>query len=70
MKTQQGEGAIGIPAPAGAEDRGGQRRLLQDRLHAFGIQEMKDIVQRKTVLFRESDVQAIVGRRRLQLKVE
>src|SRR5437879_11840962 len=39
-------------------------------MHGLGLQEMKNIAQRKTVLLRQSDVEPIVGSRRLQLEVE
>ena len=70
LKAQQRQRAIGIPAPAGSEDRRSQRRLLQNRLHRFGIQEMKNVSQRKAVLLGQRDVQSVVCSRGLQLKIE
>ncbi len=69
-KAQQRQRARRVPAPARFEDRRRQRRLLQNRLHGFGMQEMKDIGQRKAVLLGQRDVQPVVGRRRLQFEVE
>ena len=70
LKTQQGQRAGCVPAPAGAEDGRCQRCLLQDRRHCFGMQKLKNIGQRKAVLFGESDVQAVVGGGRLQFEIE
>ena len=52
------------------KDRRRQRRLLKNRLHGFGLQELKDVGQRKAVLLGERDVQPVVGGRRLQFEVE
>ncbi len=70
LKSQQRQRAIGVPAPAGAEDRRSQRGLFQDRLHRFGIEEMKNIGQRKAVLLGQRDVQAVVGGGGLQFEIE
>ncbi len=70
LKTQQREGPIGIPAPAGGEDRRIQRRLFQNRLHRRRLQEVENIPQRKAVLLGQSDVQPVVSGRSLQLEVE
>ena len=45
-------------------------RLLQDFLHRLHLQVMKYVAERKAVLLGQRDVQAIVGRSRLQLEVE
>ena len=70
LKTQQGQGAVRIPAPARGEDRRIERGLLQNRLHGLGLQEMEHIAQRKAVLLGERDVQAVVGGRGLQFEIE
>ena len=58
LKAQQGKGAVGVPAPARAENGGSQRRLLQQGLHGLRGQEVKDIGKRKAVLLGQRDVQA------------
>ena len=70
LKAQQRQRAIGVPAPARAEDRRSQRGLLQNRLHGFGVEEMKNIGQRKAVLLGQRDVEAVVGGRGLQFEIE
>ena len=70
LKTQKRERAVSVPTPARAEDRRSQGGLLEDRLNGFGIQEMKNVSERKTVLLRQRNVQAIVGGRSLELKIE
>ena len=70
LEAQKRQSAVGVPAPAGAKNGGSQRRLLQDGLDGLGIQKMKHVRQRKTVLLRQSDVQAVLGRGGLQFEVE
>ena len=47
-----------------------KRRLFENRLHRFGVQEMEDVSQRKAVLLGQGDVQAVVGGGSLQFKIE
>ncbi len=56
LKAQQRQRAVGVPAPARAENRRSQGGLLQDRLHGFGVEEMKNIGQREAVLLGQRDV--------------
>ena len=70
LKAQQRQRAVGIPAPARGKNRREQRCLLQYWLHGFGLQEAKNIAQRKAMLLRERNVQAVVGGRGLQFEVE
>ena len=70
LKAKQRQRAVGVPAPACGEDRRSQRRLLQNLLHTFRLQIVKNVAQRKAVLFGQRDVQAVVGRCGLQLEVE
>src|SRR5581483_6362516 len=56
--------------PACAKDRGGDYCLLQHLLHAVRVKEMKHIGQGKTVLFSQGNVQAVIGGRSLQFKIE
>src|ERR1700685_15691 len=70
LEAQQGQRAPRIPAPARAKNRRIQRRLLQNRLYGFRLQEMKNVAQRKTMLLGQSNVQSVVGSRRLQFEIE
>ena len=70
LKAQQGQRAIGVPAPARAKERRRQRRLFQNRLHGFRIEEMKDVRQRKAVLLGQRDIEAVVGGGGLQFEIE
>ena len=70
LKTQQSQRARCIPAPARPKDRRSQRRLLQNWRHGLGMQKLKNIGQRETVLLGERDVQAIVGGGGLQFEIE
>ena len=70
LKTQQRQRAIGVPAPASAEDGRSQRSLFQNRLHCLRTQKMKNVSQRKTVLLGQRDVQAVVRSRSLQLEIK
>ena len=69
-EAQQGERAAGNPAPARGEDRRSQHGLLEQRFDAGGLEEMKDVGERKAVLLAERNVQAIVGGGGLQLEIE
>ena len=68
--AQQRQCAIRVPAPACLQQRREQRRLLQNFLHRVFMQEVKNISQRKAVLLSQGNIYAVVGGRRLQLKVE
>ena len=70
LKAQKRQRAIGVPAPARAKNGRSERRLLQHGLNGFRVEEMKNVSQGKAVLLRQRDVQAVVGSRRLQLKIE
>ena len=70
LKAQQCERAVGVPAPARVEDRRRQRRLLQDFLHGFRLQEVEDVAEREAVLLGQRDVEAVVGGGGLQLEIE
>src|ERR1039458_1915633 len=70
LKTQQSQRSGRIPTPAGLKDGRGERCLFQDRRHAFRMQELKNIRQRKAVLLGERDIQSVVGGRRLQFEIE
>src|ERR1035437_11155811 len=61
LKTQQSQGSRRIPPPARLKDRRSERRLFQDWRHALGMQELKNIRQRKAMLLGQRDVQAVVG---------
>ena len=69
-KPRQGQGSCRVPAPASAEDRRSERGLLKNAPNGFRSQKVKDIGERKTVLLAQRDVQAVLGRRGLQFKVE
>src|ERR1700722_2686341 len=70
LKAQQRKCAASIPAPARAKNRRVQSRLLENRLHRFRLQEMKNIAQRETVLLSQGDVETVVGGRGLQFKIK
>src|SRR6266480_2349369 len=70
LKSQEGEGAICIPAPPRSKDWRSAGRLYQDVLHSFGTQEMKNICQRKAVLLGQSDVDAVIRSGGLQFEIE
>src|SRR6266550_7281602 len=70
LKSQEGEGAICIPAPPGGKDWRSARRLYKDVLHSFGTQEMKNVGQRKAVLLGECDVDTVIRGRGLQFEIE
>jgi len=70
LKAQQSQRPVRIPSPARAKNRRIQRRLLQNRLHRFGLQKMKYVAQGKAVLFGQRDVNAVIGGGGLQLEVK
>lgn len=71
LETEESEGAIGVPSEARGKDRGaGEHGLLEDLFDGLGLEEVEDIGEREAVLFGESDVDAVVGGRGLQLEVE
>ena len=69
-KTQQRQRPPGIPSPARREKGRGQHGLLQHLPHAVRVEKMEDVRQRKAVLLAQRNIQAVVGRRRLQFEVE
>ena len=71
LKTQQRERAAGVPAPAHSEQRRGKHGLFEDGLDAIpGCEEVENVGERKTVLFAERNVEAVVGGGGLQFKIE
>src|SRR5579862_2341099 len=70
LKAQQRQCPVRIPAPSSRKDRRVQCRLLQNRLNRIRLQKMKYIPQRETVLLRQRDVQSVIRRCCLQLKIE
>src|SRR5271169_1063917 len=69
-ETEQRERAAGNPAPARGEDRRGQHCLFEQLFDARGLQEMKNVGERKAVLVAERNVQAIVRGGGLQFEIE
>ena len=51
LETEQRQSARCVPSPARLKDRRRQRRLLEDWRHRLGVQELKNIGQRETMLF-------------------
>ena len=70
LHAQQLQRAPSSPAPAILEQRRRDRRLLQQLLRGELREEVEDIAQRKAVLLGERDVDAVIGCRGLQFKVE
>ncbi len=61
LEAQQGERAVGVPAPARLKDgRAGEHRLCKHVSHGLRLEEVKDVGERKAVLLGERDVDAIV----------
>ena len=50
-EAKQGERAPGVPSPPRSEKRRRQNSLFKNRASGIRVQEMKDIRERKTVLF-------------------
>jgi len=69
-EPQESKRATGRPSPARREDRRIQDRLLEQMLKARGVQEAKNIGERKTVLLAQRNIQTIVGGRGLKLKIK
>ncbi len=69
-EPRQRQRARGGPAPARAEDRRGQRGLFEHGPRRRRLQVAEDVGEREAVLFGQRDVDAVVGRGRLQLEVE
>ncbi len=70
-KAEQRKRAVGVPAEAGGEQRRtGEHGLLQDLLDRLRLKEVEDVGERKAVLLGKRDVDAVIGGRGLQLKVE
>ena len=61
LKPKKRQSAVGIPAPARAENRRRQRRLLKNFVHGLQLQIVKDITEGEAVLFGQSNVQSVVG---------
>src|SRR5258708_10558588 len=57
-EAQQGQGALGVPAPAGGEDWRIQSGLFENWLDAFGVEILEDVGQGETVLFGQGNVEA------------
>ena len=70
LKTQQCQRAASIPTPARGKNRRCQRRLLKNGLHRLGLQKLKYICQRETVLFCKGNIQPVIGHRCLQLEIK
>ena len=64
-KTKQRQRAAGVPAPARSEKRRSQHGLLQNGAKGIGMEKVKHIGERKTVLLAEGDIQSIIGGRGL-----
>ena len=70
-ETQQRERAAGDPAPARGENRRGEDGLFEHlSRREWRMQKVKNVGQRKTVLFAERNIQAVVRGRGLQLEIE
>ena len=69
-KTQEGQRAAGIPAPARGEHRRDQQGFAQHVFHGVGMQKLEHRLQRKGMLFAQRDDDAVVGGGGLQLEVE
>ena len=69
-KAQNRERPGSVPAPACCKHWRVQHGLGQHVFHALGLQEFEHQLQRKGMLFGEGDIDAVVGRRGLQLEVE
>src|SRR5258708_29551830 len=69
-KTEKSKRAPSVPAPARGEERRRHHGLLENVLHGIGVQEVEDVSEREAVLLAERNIQAIVGRSRLQLEIE
>src|SRR5690348_7870225 len=70
LKAQQGQGASRSPAPAARENRRRQHGLREQLFHGSRFQELKNVRKRKTVLFPERNVEAVIRCRGLQLEIE
>ena len=71
LEAQQAPARARRPsASARVKQRRGEHGLLQHFLHGVGVQEMKHVGERKAVLLAQGDIQAVVGGRGLQLKIE
>src|SRR6201996_9270620 len=70
LKSQQLQTAGGVPAEAGFEDGRGERCLLKQLGNGVGGEELENVGEGERMLFRERDVEAIVGGGGLQFEVE
>ena len=70
--AEDGEGAGGVPAPAGAPHRrvGDEQRLLDRLLHPGRLDEVEHVFQREAVLRPDGEEDRVVAGRRLELEVE
>ena len=68
--ARDGQGARGVPAPAGDEHGGGQHGLREHVLHGAGAQKFEDDFEREGVLLAEREHDAVIGGGGLQLEIE
>lgn len=66
----KGESAGGIPAPAGGEERSGEKSLREDVFESIGAEEFEDEFEGEGMPVAERDDDAVVGGGGLQFEVE
>src|SRR5215471_19211780 len=69
-KAQQGQRAAGVPTPTRGEKRRCKNGLLEDASQGIGVEKMKDVGERETVLLAQRNIQPIVSGGGLQLEIE
>src|SRR5882724_936047 len=69
-ETKQSQRAPGVPAPPRSENRRCQNSLLENRTNRIRMKKMKNVRKRETMLLAQRNIQSVVGRGSLQLKIE
>src|SRR5215470_8947197 len=70
LESHKRQRATGIPPPSCCKQRRIEHCLFQNVFYRVRVQEVKDVGQWKTVLFRERNIQAVVCCGGLQLEIE